>query len=222
MSIINLKTRKLFFNSYIKPHIDYASTVWDSCSEANLKRITSLHKRAVKVINLIPCLTCDERLEATGLLPLKKRLLTNKCVLMHKALNGKTTYLSKLFRQGTKVYSTSRNSLPIERPRNLFKSSLSYSGAYLWNSLPSHLQLTKSLPLFRKRVFELCQRHKFLIHSIFYSLFTLVCLFKLRTSNCTVTPSAISALCVCVRVSSYVLVGVGGRVCMYVCVLTLI
>ena len=33
--IININTRKLFYNAHIKPHIDYASVVWDGCGEVH-------------------------------------------------------------------------------------------------------------------------------------------------------------------------------------------
>ena len=35
--IVDIDTRKLFFNAHIKPHIDCASVVWDGCSDV-LKR----------------------------------------------------------------------------------------------------------------------------------------------------------------------------------------
>ena len=35
--IINIDTRKIFYNTHIKPHIDYASGVWDGCGEVDLK-----------------------------------------------------------------------------------------------------------------------------------------------------------------------------------------
>ena len=31
--IVDIDTRKLFFNAHIKPNIDYASVVWDGCSD---------------------------------------------------------------------------------------------------------------------------------------------------------------------------------------------
>ena len=48
--IVDIDTRKLFFNAHIKPHIDYASVMWDGCSDVLKKRLNSLHKRAVKLI----------------------------------------------------------------------------------------------------------------------------------------------------------------------------
>ena len=35
--IINIDARKLFCNAHIKPHIDYASVVWDGCGDVNFK-----------------------------------------------------------------------------------------------------------------------------------------------------------------------------------------
>ena len=35
--IVDIDTRKLFFNAHIKPHIDYASVVWDGCSQKEIK-----------------------------------------------------------------------------------------------------------------------------------------------------------------------------------------
>ena len=36
--IININTRRIFYNAHIKPHIDYVSAVWNGCSE-NFKNI---------------------------------------------------------------------------------------------------------------------------------------------------------------------------------------
>ena len=46
----DIDTRKLFFSAHIKPHTDYASVVWDGCSDVLKKRLNSQHRRAVKLI----------------------------------------------------------------------------------------------------------------------------------------------------------------------------
>ena len=51
--IINIDTRKLSYNAHnahIKPHIGYASVVWDGCGEVHLKKLNSLHRRVGKII----------------------------------------------------------------------------------------------------------------------------------------------------------------------------
>ena len=57
--IVDIDTRKLFFNVHIKPHIDYASAVWGRCSDVLKKRLNSLHRRAVKLIFPDITLTTD-------------------------------------------------------------------------------------------------------------------------------------------------------------------
>ena len=59
--IVDIDTRKLFFNAHIKPHIDYASVVWDGCSDVLKKRLNSLHRRAVELIFPDQTLTTDQK-----------------------------------------------------------------------------------------------------------------------------------------------------------------
>ena len=40
---------KLFYHAHISPHLTYASTVWDSCSDILFNKLNSLHRRAAKL-----------------------------------------------------------------------------------------------------------------------------------------------------------------------------
>ena len=42
--------RVLFYNAYIKPHIDYCSLIWGNTSHININKITRLQRRACKLI----------------------------------------------------------------------------------------------------------------------------------------------------------------------------
>ena len=68
--IVDIETRKLFFNAHIKPHIDYASVVWDGCSDVFKRRLNSLHRRAVKVILPDTTLTTDQILKEMRIMSL--------------------------------------------------------------------------------------------------------------------------------------------------------
>ena len=61
--IVDIDTRKLFFSAHIKPHTDYASVVWDGCSDVLKKILNSLHRRAVKLIFPDTTLTTDQKLD---------------------------------------------------------------------------------------------------------------------------------------------------------------
>ena len=70
--IVDIATRKLFFNAYIKPHIDYAPVEWDGCSDVLKKRLKSLHRSSVKLIFPDTTLTTDQKLKEMRIMSLQK------------------------------------------------------------------------------------------------------------------------------------------------------
>ena len=60
---VNVKARKLFYSSQILSHINYASTLWDGCSEVHLKKMNSLQRRAAKLILSDPSIPTDDKLK---------------------------------------------------------------------------------------------------------------------------------------------------------------
>ena len=149
--ILDQKTRLLCFNAYIRSHIDYASTVWDGCGDIHMKKLNSLYKRALKQVLPESSFTTQDRLNTLSLLPLNRYLNYNKCTLMHKILHGKSPgYLAKLFHYPVTRTRTPRTNLIIKRSRiDIYKTSLSFSGAKLWNSLPTAIKSIQSLSLFK-------------------------------------------------------------------------
>ena len=77
--------------------------------------------------------------------------------MVYKSLNGLTpSYLSSEFIQWSDMITSynlrhSQNKLVIPFPRtNYYKNSFSYSGAVLWNSLPSFIRQATSITEFRR------------------------------------------------------------------------
>ena len=73
---------------------------------------------------------------------------------MHKVLNNNSTnYLAQLFMSHQSHYTNSRNSLYVPRPRlDLFKTSISFAGASLWNSLPQNIKSCISVPCLKRNL----------------------------------------------------------------------
>ena len=86
-----------------------------------------------------------------NLAPLRKHLQLNKCVFMKKILEGHAPiYLSNLFKLST-IRGPKHLLLP--QPRiDLFKSSLSYSGVVIWNTLPEGIKQIKTLTAFKDKI----------------------------------------------------------------------
>ena len=146
--IVDIDTRKLFCDAHIKPHIDYASVVWHGCSDVLKKRLNSLHRRAVKLILPDTILTTDQKLKEMRIMSLQKQGLFMYWVLSNEA----PEYISNLYTHTPSRYSNSRNDhLSLPRPRiDIFKTSVSFSGAYLWNNLPLTVRSCQSLSSFKR------------------------------------------------------------------------
>ena len=150
--ITDMKSRKLFFNAHIRSHLDYASTIWDGSSEVNIKRINSLYRRAVKMVDTRPIPT-DNKMTDLSILKLSDRFNFNKCVFMYKILNNMVPeYLTNHFQSQNIQSRTSRNrTIQLPLPRiDLFKTSLSFSGISLWNKLPLGIKQAPTLKNFKK------------------------------------------------------------------------
>ena len=150
--ITSPEVRKTYYNAHIKSRFDYCSTVWDGASDVHLKKLSSLQRRAAKIILPDPKLTTDEKLEKLDILPLSTQFLFNKGVLMHKIIKESVPqYVSQLFEKNENKSSRSTSIFRTRRPRiDLYKTSLSYSGSTLWNSLPTKLSSLFSHNTFKK------------------------------------------------------------------------
>ena len=75
---------------------------------------------------------------------------------MHKVLtNNSPNYLAQFFISHQSHYTNSRNDLYVPKPTlDLFKTSISFAGASLWNSLPQNIKSCISLPCFKRKLHE--------------------------------------------------------------------
>ena len=87
----------MFFNDHFKPHIDYASVVWDGCSNVLKNRLNSLHRRAVKLISPVATLTTDQKLKLMTMTP-HKQLEYKKGTFIYMVFNNEALdYISNLY-----------------------------------------------------------------------------------------------------------------------------
>ena len=125
--------------------VNFASTLWDGCSEVHQKKTTtkkknSLHCRTAKLILSDLSIPTDDKLKALKLLPLTKQLKDNQAVMMFEVCNGGTSeYIHSLFTRSTSRYG-SNNFIPPTPHIDLYRISLAFLGLSIWNSLPPSLQ----------------------------------------------------------------------------------
>ena len=103
------------------------------------RRLNSLHRNAVKLTFPDTTVTTDQKLKGMRIMSLLKQLEYNKGLFMYRVLNNKAReYISNIYTllpHAIPSLGTIHPGLP--RPRiDILKTSISFSGVYLWNNLP--------------------------------------------------------------------------------------
>ena len=150
--VADMESLLLFFYGHILPHINYASNIWDGCAEQHVKKLNSFHRRAIKLIDARKDIPTDKKMEDLGVLSLEKQLKLNKAVLTYKTVSGITPgYLRSLLCKQTERYDSLNLEPPLPRI-DKYKSSFSYSGSELWNSIPKNIRTKPSVSSFKRSV----------------------------------------------------------------------
>ena len=146
----NADSLMIFYYAHILTHFCYASNLWDNCADTHFKKLNSSHRRAIKLIHPDKHVDTDIKFKQLELLPLDRQLTYNKAIIVYKTLNNLSpAYMTKFCKKACCRYGS--NNLLIPKTRiDLCKTSLSFSGAVLWNALPRYIQTSSSLPSFKR------------------------------------------------------------------------
>ena len=138
---------------------DYCSIVWGCCSISLAEKLQKLQNRAARILLSAPYdANATDLFRRLNWKNLKNQRLYTKAIMMFKNLNGETPdYLSTkfIFRNDTTSYRlrNSERRLVLPQPRTDYvRKSFSYSGAVLWNSLPTDFRVSKTLGEFRTKL----------------------------------------------------------------------
>ena len=139
---------------------------------STLTKINPLHRRACTLFLPDSFYQQSEK----WILNLTQHLTYSKGIFMYKVLNNNSpNYLAHLSVSHQSQNANSRNKLYLPRPRlYLFKTSISFAGAYLWKFLPQNIKSCISLLCFK------CYLRKYTSKNIFLPnlnwLVTITCL----------------------------------------------
>ena len=155
---LSIEHRVLFYNAYIKPHIDYCSLIWSNTSSSNISIITRLQRRACKLILGHEYNGLSEAFEKLKILSIDQSIFLSKAKMMYKIHNNLApSYLNEMFlMRDANLDNTTSNLRSVANKNfvvplakcNLFKGSLTYSGVIIWNSIPVSIKNSSSLPMF--------------------------------------------------------------------------
>ena len=133
-SYLSVQHRRLYYNTYIKSHLEYCCVVWGSSTNLNVYKIEKLQRRACKLILGKDYTTLEAALNELQILSFDETMFLHKAKTMYKiANNAAPIYLTDLFQLRSNesnvnysqlnLRSTSNGNYLIPRPKiNLFKT----------------------------------------------------------------------------------------------------
>ena len=149
-------TRHCTYNALIQSQFDYCNIVWGNCGKTLSDMLKKLQNRAARVLTFSRYDDDANRsLRQLNWKDLSTQFQMQKVLMVYESLNNFVPgYLSSKF---VKRYETSYslrnyvNKVIVPFLRTYFmKSSFSYSGTVLWNSLPCDMRGAKSLSQFKR------------------------------------------------------------------------
>ena len=155
-NFVSTSTLKTLYYSMFHPHLLYCSTIISCASQTSLNRISTLQKKAIRIITKSRALShTDPLFLDTHILPFDKLLTLNKLLFMHSIAYNYTplSFREIWLTNGTRnnEYNLRNNDLFI-LPNfrvELFKRLPLYSLPALWNEQPDSLRYQQNRITFK-------------------------------------------------------------------------
>ena len=87
-SYLPLKHRMIYYNAYIKPHLEYCCVIWGNSFNSNLYKIEKLQRRACKIILGKDYKSLDDARRQLNMLSFEELVFINKAKVMFKVTHG--------------------------------------------------------------------------------------------------------------------------------------
>ena len=154
---LNDDMRKMFYNAYIVPLMDYCCSIWGKTLKCHIDKMTILQKRVAKTILFKPIRTPSRELFlCLDWLTFENRCKYQTALLVYKSLNRLTPkYMDNIVQLAkNKTYglrSASRKDISHVRYKTSYKKqSFSCHSTFVWNSLPDSLRTSKTVSSFKR------------------------------------------------------------------------
>lgn len=153
--------------SYVRPILEYASIVWDGCTQQEVNSLEKLQNEAARIVTgLTRSVTLQNLYLECGWESLKSRREKQKYCFMYKVCNNTApSYINDLIppQIGDITYYELRNNsdlLSIRTRTSIFKNSCIPSSIDLWNNLEPNIKQNESLVAFKNSLSTKYNREK--------------------------------------------------------------
>ena len=145
----------LLFKAFVRPHIEYANSVWAPYKIKHIETIENVQRRATKQIPSLRHLSYEERLRKLNLPSLVYRRLRGDMIELYKIMSGVydtsvSTFLTEQVNSITRGHS---KKLFLQFARlNVRKNWFGKRNVIIWNNLPELVVNSPSVKVFEKRL----------------------------------------------------------------------
>ena len=166
---VSRKALNQIYISYLRPILEYASPVWDNCTQNDKDKLERVQLEAARIVTgTTRSISSQNLYRETGWLTLSDRRQYQKLILMYKIKHSMVpNYLSSLFPRSSDNPSQytlrSRNEfLNYQRRTTTYANSFVPSSINEWNNLPEHLRNSPSISCFKQNL----QKFKFSTYQV--------------------------------------------------------
>lgn len=161
---LNRKTLNQIYISYLRPKLEYASIVWDSCTNYEKDSLERLQYEAARIVTgLTRSVSIIKLLKEIGWMSLSDRRKMQKLILVYKnKRNELPSYLHELFPplvqnrfdNENNPYFLRNNNDYITMPQRLeiYSRSILPASLKLWNDLDTEIRESSSLSMFKRKI----------------------------------------------------------------------
>ena len=147
------KVKANLYKTYVRPVLEYSSSVWDPHTQANQDSIEMVQRRAArftKGFNFREQVSVGKLLEQLNWPTLKERRAKTKTTLLYKALNNLVDIPTQHLRLTQTQTRQQQNFYIPFAHTNAYRHSFFMDTIRLWNTLPSNIKSAPSLPIFKE------------------------------------------------------------------------
>ena len=151
--------------TYVRPHLEYASSSWNPWLEQDIKVLEKVQMRALRQIPALNHLSYEDKLARLGMTTLRQRReradLCQVWKIIHKHddvpestwFTRANTNSLRTTRQNASDYNLSEPRVQKEIKRNFFSTRVTKP----WNNLPEHVKSANTISAFKSKYDDLMQ-----------------------------------------------------------------
>ena len=154
------------YTTLIRPHLEYASVIWNPCQLGNARSIEKIQRRATRIVPQLRNIPYHDRLNALDLPSLLYRRRFLDMVMVYKIIHGLDGAPFDDFFSYHNI-STRSNGFKLYKHfsrLNVRKFSFSQRVINDWNNLPMEVVQTSNVILFKAALHNFWECHKFDFH----------------------------------------------------------